>query len=184
MEVGFRIRERRRELGLTQKALAMRAGVSRAMLSDIERDVKNPTIRVLSQIAGGLECTISSLIEEKGRRDLQVIRKAERHVLIDSGSGAKRFILSPMAAEEGTDILCYELAPQSNLGTIPPRFSETLIHITVTSGSMICEIEKETIALKEGDSITFYGDCTRRFSNPGQEPCHFFMVIHLREGVR
>ncbi len=181
MEVGSRIKARRKALGLTQGQLAKRAGVSRAMLSDIEREVKNPTIRILSQVAGGLECTLSSLIEEKQPQKLQVIRKDERHVLIDPASGAKRHVLSPMAAEEGTDILYYELAPNTTLGTIPPRFSETLIHLTVVIGSLHCKIEKETVALGQGDSITFYGDCTRRFSNFGPEPCHFFMVVHLRE---
>ncbi len=52
-------------LSLTLEALAERAGVSRAMISDIERDVKNPTIKVLSQIAEGLKCTVSSLLGEQ-----------------------------------------------------------------------------------------------------------------------
>jgi transcriptional regulator with XRE-family HTH domain len=64
MELGNNIRARRTEHGMTLDALAEKSHVSRAMLSDIERDAKSPTIRVITQIAAGLGCTISELLGE------------------------------------------------------------------------------------------------------------------------
>ena len=51
VEIGEAIKSRRQGKGLTLDGLAGRSGVSRAMLSEIERGVKNPTIRVVCQIA-------------------------------------------------------------------------------------------------------------------------------------
>ena len=53
------MRELRRERGLTLEALAERSGVSRAMISKVERGEKNPTLVVAAKVAEGLDVDLS-----------------------------------------------------------------------------------------------------------------------------
>src|SRR5215211_695305 len=52
--LGERVRGLRRERGLTLVLLAQRSGVSRAMISKLERGEKNPTLVVAAKVAEGL----------------------------------------------------------------------------------------------------------------------------------
>src|SRR5215217_6365092 len=65
---GIHVRGLRRERGLTLEGLAERSGVSRAMISKLERGEKNPTLVVAAKVAEGLGVTLSQLVAvEKGR---------------------------------------------------------------------------------------------------------------------
>lgn len=62
--LGNRIREYRREQGLSQEELAYRASLSAAHLGQIERGLKCPTIDTVNQLANALDITISDLFQE------------------------------------------------------------------------------------------------------------------------
>src|SRR5215208_1843138 len=89
------IRARRQQLGLTLQQLARRSGVSAAMLSEVERGQKSPTLRVAAQIAEGLECAVSDLLDEELGSRLVVQRRRERRRLVEKGSGIERHLLAP-----------------------------------------------------------------------------------------
>ncbi len=56
------LRRLRRDRGWSLRTLAERSGVSAAMLSEIERGAKSPTVRLAYQIARALDCSISALL--------------------------------------------------------------------------------------------------------------------------
>lgn len=64
-ELGERIRERRRELGLTQESLAERAGVSTETVGRLEQAVGAPTLDTVYKVAKALGTTGSALIAER-----------------------------------------------------------------------------------------------------------------------
>src|SRR3712207_9229504 len=65
--LGGRVRELRRRRGLTLEDLAGLSGVSRAMISKLERGEKNPTLVVAARLAEGLGVTLSRLRSEERR---------------------------------------------------------------------------------------------------------------------
>src|SRR5690349_15548945 len=108
MDLSARIRERRLALGLTLEALAQRTGVSRAMLSDIERGRKNPTVKLLAGIAEGLGCTVSALLGEGGGAPpeaINVVRWDKRRTLVDPRSGVERQVLAPALLQRGVEVI-------------------------------------------------------------------------------
>jgi len=114
MDIGPVIRARRRARGLTLEALAAGSGVSRAMVSDIERGVKNPTIKVVSQIAAALDLSVSDLLEERlpaAAQGLSLVRVGERRVLVDPQSGVERHVLAPTFQRHGIEVLWYTIPP-------------------------------------------------------------------------
>src|ERR687895_1616858 len=66
--LGERVRELRRGRGLTLEELAERSGVSRAMISKLERGEKNPTLVVAAKLAEGFGVTLSQLVGVEERR--------------------------------------------------------------------------------------------------------------------
>jgi len=63
-QFGMAIRSRRMAAGLSQEALAEKAGVHPTYLSMVERGIRNPTLDVASRLAKALKIPLPQLIEE------------------------------------------------------------------------------------------------------------------------
>ncbi|GCE45698.1 XRE family transcriptional regulator [Thermosporothrix hazakensis] len=180
MELGQAIRRRRQAQGLTLEELASRSGVSRAMLSDIERGIKNPTIKVVSQIAKALQCTVSFLLGEQPfepRSSVELIKRHERQVLVDPQTGIARQLLIPALLRKGLEVLWYSLPAGKKTGTFPPQKHGVEGHLTVIQGHMQCTIGSEEIAVEAGDTLSFPADVSYAFYNPGPGPCHYIVIV-------
>lgn len=64
MSLGQNIRRIREQQNLTQAYVAEQAGITQAMLCQIERGTKNPSLLVGKYIADTLGCTMESLLAE------------------------------------------------------------------------------------------------------------------------
>jgi transcriptional regulator with XRE-family HTH domain len=62
--LGAAIRERRSFLQISQEELAVRAGLHRTYLSDVERGARNPSIKTIEKIAQALQVPVVKLFEE------------------------------------------------------------------------------------------------------------------------
>ena len=73
-EFGLRLQRRRRDLGLTQEAVANTAGLSRTYYGSLEKGVgdrsrnepANPSMVALIQVAGALDCSVGDLVDGLG----------------------------------------------------------------------------------------------------------------------
>ena len=184
-DLGSSIRMRRAGLGLSLEALAGRSGISRAMLSAAERGAKNPTIKVVCQIAEALGCTVSELLREP-EHDLpemvKVVREGEQAVLIDLQTGVERRLLAPAFVRHGIEILRYTIPPGGTTGTFPPHRRGVHEHVTVITGSVVCCLGEKSISLAAGDSVSFPADVAHSFHNPGDESVQYFLVIDSSRG--
>lgn len=61
--IGWRVRSRAREIGLTSSELAKRAGMSRAMISKIENAQVSPSLATIARLADALEVPVTSLFQ-------------------------------------------------------------------------------------------------------------------------
>jgi transcriptional regulator with XRE-family HTH domain len=64
---GSVVRRRREKAGMSQEALADRAGLHRTYISLMERGLRTPSIEVVRQLAGALDTTMASLLGEVER---------------------------------------------------------------------------------------------------------------------
>jgi transcriptional regulator with XRE-family HTH domain len=60
--VGQAIRELRHELGLSQEELAYRSGLDRSYVGGVERAERNPSLRILIQLAEGMRLPLSAIM--------------------------------------------------------------------------------------------------------------------------
>ena len=177
MELGENIRARRQERGWSLEALAERSGVSRAMLSEVERSRKSPTINVLCEIAAGLDCTVSELIEEVPLNRVRIVRADERPTVRDPDTGIERQLLSTATMQYGLEIVSYTLPPGATAGPYPARMLGRVEHITVVSGRLVFVYEGNEERLGPGDSVTYSRTSSVALRNVGRGICTFFLVM-------
>jgi len=183
MDIPANIRRRRLAHSLSLEALAVRAGVSRAMLSDIERGSKNPTVKLLCNIAAALDCTVSDLLGEAtpaALAPISLVRAGDRQRLIDPQSGIERHLLAPAFVARGLEVIWYTIPPHTESDVFPPHPPGTAEHLTLVTGTLVCRLGAQAIALAPGDSLSFQADVPHAFANPGTEPCAYFLLIDSR----
>lgn len=83
--IGTRIKERRKELKLTQLEIKERAGISSGNMSDIERGNRLPAAATLAQLSEILDCSIDWMLTGKSleaeKIKLSCIGESDRRLL-------------------------------------------------------------------------------------------------------
>lgn len=179
-ELGASIRALRTDLNLTLEALAEKSGVSRAMLSDIERGAKSPTIRVLAGIASALDCPVSQLLGEAAPGpqppSYNLVRRKERSITIEPRTDVERHLLAPTFTRRGIEVLWYAI-PANSRTSLAQQPAGTEVHLTVARGDIQCQLGDQKLSLTEGDSVQFQGNLDCAFVNPEKKPARVFLVI-------
>jgi len=158
MLVGAFIRRKRQAMGITQADLAERSGVSKAMICDVEADRKNPTIRLLAQIAGGLQCGISELLDLDEDPSLVVERKGDQMTLIDPETGIVRHALSKGMVKRGIEVLHYIYPAGQDTGSFPAHPPGTTETAYVLEGRIKLGVADQEVELETGDAATYRAD--------------------------
>ena len=60
--LGYLVRQRRTELGISQEELGLRANLDRTYISGVERGVRNPSLTALVSLGDGLGISVSVLL--------------------------------------------------------------------------------------------------------------------------
>ena len=175
--LGARIKELRRRRGLTLEDLAERAGVSRAMISKVERGEKNPTLVVTAKVAEGLGVTISELLRVEERREIVVIPRESRMTVRDPETGFERQLLSPTFGGRGVEFVRNVVPRGSTSGKFPPHRRGVEEHVVVEKGRLRAVVGGEEHLLEAGDALYFEADVSHCFDNAGDSECSYYHVI-------
>lgn len=178
-EIGGSVRAKREQMGLTQSELARRSGVSKAMLCDVEADRKNPTIRLLGQIALGLGCGISDLLDLEDKPVFTVDRAKDQRVLVDPENKMERRILSRTMVKHGVEVLHYTYPVGSDCEGFPPHPPGSLETAYVLDGHVRLMVGEEPIELATGDAATYRADLEHSTTNLGKKAARILYVTHI-----
>src|SRR5919112_25783 len=179
-QLGKRVKELRGRRGLTLEVLAERSGVSRAMISKLERGEKNPTLVVAAKLAEGLGVTLSQLVGMEERREVVVVPREGRMVMRDPGTGFERQLLSPTFVGRGVEFVRNLIPEGSTSGEFPPHRRGVEEHIVVERGSLRAILGGEEYLLREGDALYFEAEVAHSFENAGEGECSYYVVISSR----
>ncbi|MBA2344001.1 MAG: helix-turn-helix transcriptional regulator [Rubrobacter sp.] len=175
--LGARVKELRKRRGMTLEALAERSGVSRAMISKLERGEKNPTLVVTARIAEGFGVTLSGLLGTEERREVIIVPRERRMVMKDPETGFERQLLSPSFGVRGVEFVRNVVPEGSNSGEFPPHRKGVEEYVVVERGRLRAILGGEEHLLEEGDALYFEADVPHRFDNAGQGECSYYLVI-------
>ncbi|WP_245740864.1 helix-turn-helix domain-containing protein [Nonomuraea maritima] len=177
-ELGGRIRSERRARGLSIERLAALSGISRSMVSDVERGAKTPTVLVLDRLATALGTSISRLLDEPAREAIRVLRHGDQRVLRDP-AGWERRVLSPVLDDAEFEFMRTTIGPGVDAGEFAPHAPGSREFLAVESGSLRLTLDGTPYALATGDSAYYPGDRRHSFANDGITDCVFYLVMEL-----
>lgn len=172
--LGKKIREKRKERGKSLSELAALTGLTASFLSQVERDVAEPSITSLRKIAEALDVPIFYfLLNSDGYSP--VVRKGNRKTLKFPRSHLSFELLSPDLNRQ-MEIMMATLEP----GTC--TCEQPLAHpgeecVVVLEGAMDIEIGDESYHLEEGDSIYYYCAVPHRITSVGDKNLVFLSAI-------
>lgn len=177
-EVGATLQKIRLGRGLTLDDLSRAAGVSKSMLSQIEREKANPTIAVAWRLANALGIGIEELLatNEQQAESIHVLEPHETPTLPGNHAGYVLRILGPMDMAGKFEWYELTLAPNGALKS-NPHDPGTMEHLTLLSGAMDVEVDGVAKKLKVGATARFQADKPHAIHNPGKTEAKAVLVV-------
>lgn len=177
--LGERIRHCRRARKMSLQSLAESSGISIGLLSQIERGLSSPSLRVLAGLADALQLGLADLFKDEAaaapQDDKIVVRAEERKKLTFWRTGISKELLTPQADSSTLDIFMVVLEPGGTSG------SQLYSHQgeeagTVLEGAIGINVDGKEHRLQAGDSFRFTSTRQHSFWNPGNSPARVLWV--------
>ncbi|MED5618373.1 helix-turn-helix domain-containing protein [Ideonella sp. BN130291] len=175
--IAKRLKEHRMAQAWSLDDLAQRSGVSRAMISRIERQDSSPTAGLLSRLCDALGITLSALMSDAAGAPASVNRRDQQLVWRDPETGYLRRLVSPAAAEGDTDIVAVDLPPGARVPYAPDTRTRYEQQVLVLQGELRLLIGKEVLNLHPGDCARMSLEHGHTFENPTATTTHYLVVV-------
>jgi transcriptional regulator with XRE-family HTH domain len=169
----------RQARGLSGGALADRSGVSRAMISKIERGETQPTAVLLSRLAAALGMTLSELVARAEQDQERLARRDGQPVWVDPETGYVRRAVSPVA---GGPLELVEVELPAGAEVAQAAESYTLAHhqIWVLAGRLTFREGDVEHDLGPGDCLQLGPPQPCAYVNRSDGPCRYLVVLGRR----
>lgn len=172
-----RVRDLRRKRGWTLEQTSAACGVSKSMLSEIERGRANPTLAVAYCIAQAFGMSIGEMIESpQASSRIDTIRAADRTYHYRSDRHCRIRTLSPLHLEKSVEYYEIILRPNGALKSLP-HFAGARELLTVRQGSVRVSSGEDHEELAQGDSAHYPADQPHSIENTGNREAVLYLVV-------
>jgi transcriptional regulator with XRE-family HTH domain len=175
--IARRVRERREQLGWSLERLAGLSGVSRAMISRIERAENSATAALLSKLCFGLGITLSSLMADAERPPHSVVRRTQQRSWRDPETGYGRRMVSPAQTGSAVEIAEVDLPAGTRVSYEAPPFLAYDQHILVLAGRLTLTFGNEKLHLSAGDCVHMTLESGATFENRTAREVRYLVVL-------
>jgi len=185
--IARRVRELRAELGLTLDQLAARSGVSRSMISVVERGESSPTASLLDKLAAGLGATLNALFEAPRDRTppAPLVRRAAQPEWRDPESGYLRRALSPPGYPSMLQLVEVSF-PAGARVSYDAAVERAGVHqqVWVIEGAIVVSVGDRRHQLAKGDCLALTLDQPVTFRNPTRRRARYLVALASATGSR
>lgn len=165
--------------GWTLEQFAAASGVSRAMISKIERGEVSPTASILARLAAGLGTSLASLFTAQEAAQSPLCRWDEQRDWTDPASGYVRRNVSP--AGSVAEIVYVTFPPGARVVfDNHPGSGAIEQQVWILEGAMEMSVGAERTELSVGDCLRMTLNEPIVFHNPGTEPARYMVVLARR----
>jgi len=169
IDVGERLRSVRITFGLSQRALARRAGVTNGLISLIEQNRVSPSVSSLKKVLDGVPMTLAEFFTLDLSAAPQAFFNAEELTELGNEQVSLRLVAAQRPGRQLT-VLHERYAPGAETG------DEMLTHRGEEAGVVVRGRIELTLAgvarvLTPGEAYYFSSHLPHRFKNVGREPC-------------
>jgi transcriptional regulator with XRE-family HTH domain len=171
-----RLKDARRAKGLSLDAVAKLSGVSRSMVSQIERGESSPTIATLWNLTRALQVDFAGLLDAETQAEhISVLRSDQVPTIDNMGEGCRILILSPPEQAGRNEVYELRLSPGGILDS-QPHTRGAREHLTVIEGYLVVTSGEVTEELGAGDTGRYAADVAHRITAP-DGPARAFLVV-------
>jgi len=178
--LGQQLRQLRKQHRLSLVQVAKACGISVGLLSQIERGLSSPSVKILGLLAGQFGVSVDSLLRAASRSDSEAIGRVARagsHRCVDlSDKGIHKEMYTPPAGRS-LDLCRARIAPGGSTGD--DLFSTSMGEQVglVLQGTLELWIEDQVMLLRPGDSFCYASRTPRRWRNPGSDVAEVIWAI-------
>ncbi|HEY9195961.1 MAG TPA: XRE family transcriptional regulator [Mucilaginibacter sp.] len=184
IQISNRIKERRRDKNITVQELAVRANVSKGLISQIENSRTIPSLIVLIDIIKALEIDLNEFFKDmRSKSDhLPVLVKRKHEYDYFEKEHADGFhyqrIFTQSISQSTVDIVILELEPDA---TRPLVETEAFEYKYILSGTIAYQFNDDVITLNQGDSMLFDGRIPHTPKNTGNTTASMLVIYFFEE---
>lgn len=178
--VGTHVRARRKQAGLSVRALAKKTGFSPSFVSQLERGRVSPSIHSMEKLAAAVGVTLGSFFAAVGEADAGlVLSPTDRRTLNSSWSNAQIEALAPPGADCRQEAMLVTLGPKARSGKHPVAHPTEEFAYVIT-GRPLLRLGPDEHALRPGHSVVLRAGELRLWTNPGSRPARV-LIVALRQ---
>ena len=175
-QIAARLRLEREGRGWTLADLAARSGLSKAMISKIERGEASPTATSLVRLAAAFDLTIAGLLARAEGSMETLVRAADQPLWRDPASGYLRRQLFERP-DHPVEMVGIELPPGARVGFPAASYARIRQLLWVIAGSLVVEEGGQRHELSAGDCLAFGPPADTAFANESNQPCTYLVVV-------
>lgn len=153
----YRLKKARQAQGLSLDAVAKLSGVSRSMVSQIERGNSSPTVATLWNLTRALQVDFAGLLEDQPPRQVEVLRTQDVPTIENHGSGCTIRILSPPEDAGLHEVYDLRFAPSGRLESAPHGHG-TQENLTVIEGVITLTSGEDSERVEAGETARYAAD--------------------------
>lgn len=173
--VAANIRRLREENKLSMDELSKLSGVSKSMLSQIERGEGNPTISTMWKLANGMKVPFDALTV-RPKSPYEIVKTADMQPLLEDDGRVKNYPVFP--DDENRRFAAYYLELEvGGYWESQPHLKGTTEFITVFEGAVEVLCDAGRFSVEKGESIRFKADACHSYRNINNATTKLHMIL-------
>lgn len=172
------LRRLRGERGFTLDALAVRAGVSRGMVIQIEQGRTNPSVGTVVKIADALGVSMTTLLEYDRTPRVRLFPAEDAVRMWATPEGSRSTLLAGTEAPGPLELWTWQLMPgQGSDSDAHPAGTVELLH--VTAGTLTLIVDGTDHRVTAGASAAFQAHVPHGYRNDGDGPAEMIQAVSV-----
>lgn len=178
LNIGKNLKKMRKHRGLTIDELSCQSDVSKSMISEIERGIRNPSITIIWKLANSLKKPLNYFLKENNMNKPMIYKMGDKQGVVERG-----YTFHPLMdfdEDKKFEIYFNEYLPES-VTESSYHFEGVEEYVLVTRGDLTVNIDQEEFTIKEGEVLHFSADKPHNYLNKSEEITKAFVLIFYTE---
>ncbi|MFM2485376.1 helix-turn-helix domain-containing protein [Celerinatantimonas yamalensis] len=178
MNIGDRLKQRRRAAGFSQRELARRSGMTNGFISQIEKNQVSPSVASLKKLLNELSTSLTDFFADG--QAIQTTFYSRNHELPVVAQGSFHYQqIGYFRTDRAIDMRCERLKSGADRRIAQSSFVGEVCAV-VLKGQLELTLDDEVIILDAGDSYYFDRAQAHRFRNLNDDDCELISAALTR----
>ncbi len=176
-DIGKHVKQARKALGLTLERLSERTGVSKSMLSAIERGTANPTFSIVWSLTQALGLDLSILDQQVRQEDpIEHLHHYSTPMRRSADGLCELYLLSPRRTVLPVEWYRLIIQPGGKLDS-DAHVHGTFEHLTCLRGRLSISVDAKTVDAETGDTLRYRADRPHSIANRSDTETEALLLV-------